>query len=235
MAQAGMLKQAAEEAKKAIDLAADLPQVKARAVCLLGDIAASGDKPDYRQANRYHTEAAQLARPFASSKRPAIRVAAKEVLLDAYSEVTKVPEKFAGYPAGTRALQLPDSAVGSYFLSAFGRPVRAQTRESERTSVPTVTPALHIFNGDTLNNKLRAPGSSISMLLKLGFTDDQIVDYLYLASFSRPPTEKERTALVDGLQKAEQQIGPEADETHRAALNDLAWAMLTSEEFVFNH
>ena len=48
-----------------------------------------------------------------------------EVLLDAYSEVTKVPEKFEGYPAGTRALQLPDTAVRSYFLSAFGRPVRA--------------------------------------------------------------------------------------------------------------
>ena len=111
-----------------------------------------------------------------------------EVLLDAYSEVTKTPEKFEGYPAGTRALQLPDSAVGSYFLSAFGRPVRAQTRESERTSVPTVTQALHIFNGDTLNNKLRAPGSSVEMLVKLGFTDDQIVDYLYLASFSRHPT-----------------------------------------------
>jgi hypothetical protein len=158
-----------------------------------------------------------------------------EVLLDAYSEVTKVPEKFEGYPAGTRALQLPDSAVRSYFLSAFGRPVRAQTREGERTSVPTVTQALHIFNGDTLNNKLRAPGSSPDMLLKLGFTDDQIVDYLYLASFSRHPRDKERIALVDALRSAEQQKGQEAEDTRRAALNDLAWAMLTSEEFMFNH
>jgi hypothetical protein len=158
-----------------------------------------------------------------------------EVLLDAYSEVTKVPEKFEGYPAGTRALQLPDSAVSSYFLSAFGRPVRAQTRESERTSVPTVTQALHIFNGDTLNNKLRSPGSSIDMLLKLGFTDDQIVDYLYLASFSRHPQDKERIALVDALRSAAPQNGQAAEDSRRAALNDLAWAMLTSEEFMFNH
>ena len=125
--------------------------------------------------------------------------------------------------------------MSSYFLSAFGRPVRAQTRESERTSVPTVTQALHIFNGDTLNNKLRAPGSSVGMLLKLGFTDDQIVDYLYLASFSRHPTDKERTALVGALRSAEKQNGQAGDETRRAALNDLAWAMLTSEEFMFNH
>jgi hypothetical protein len=158
-----------------------------------------------------------------------------EVLLDAYSEVTKVPEKFEGYPAGTRALQLPDSAVQSYFLSAFGRPVRAQTRESERTSVPTVTQALHIFNGDTLNNKLRAPGSATDMLIKLGFTDDQIVDYLYLASFSRHPRDNERKALAEALDSAEQQKGQPGEDTRRAALNDLAWALLTSEEFMFNH
>ena len=40
-----------------------------------------------------------------------------EVLLDAMSQVTGVPAKFAGYPAGTRALQLPDMQVKSEFLS----------------------------------------------------------------------------------------------------------------------
>ncbi|MDR3677139.1 MAG: hypothetical protein P4N24_16735, partial [Acidobacteriota bacterium] len=106
---------------------------------------------------------------------------------------------------------------------------------SERTSVPTVTQALHIFNGDTLNNKLRASGSSIDMLLKLGFSDEQIIDYLYLASFSRHPRDKEKTALVDALKSAEQQKGQGSDDTRRAVLNDLTWAMLTSEEFMFNH
>lgn len=158
-----------------------------------------------------------------------------EVLLDAYSEVTKVPEEFDGYPAGTRALQLPDTAVSSYFLTAFGRPVRAQTRESERTSVPTVTQALHIFNGDTLNNKLRAKNGAIGMLVKLGFTDDQIIDYLYMSSFSRHPTEKEKAALVSALSSAEVQNGQTSAAARRAALNDMGWAMLTSEEFMFNH
>ena len=158
-----------------------------------------------------------------------------EVLLDAYSQITKEPEQFEGYPAGTRALQLPDSAVRSYFLSAFGRPVRAQTRESERTSVPTVTQALHIFNGETLNNKLRSPGSSTEMLIKLGFTDEQIVDYLYLSSFSRHPRDDERKALVEALKSAEEQKGPAGSDARRAALNDLAWSMLTSKEFMFNH
>jgi hypothetical protein len=158
-----------------------------------------------------------------------------EVLLDAYSQVTEVPEKFDGYPVGMRGMQLPDTAVKSYFLTAFGRPARQQTRESERTSVPTITQALHIINGDTLNDKLRAPGSSVDMLLKLGFSDEQIVDYLYIASLSRYPTDQECSALIGALTSAEQQKIPGVDDPRRAALVDMSWSLLTSEEFMFNH
>jgi len=158
-----------------------------------------------------------------------------EVLLDAYSKVTQVPEKFDGYPVGMRGMQLPETAVKSYFLTAFGRPPRQQTRESERTSVPTITQALHIINGDTLNNKLRAPGSSVDMLLRMGFSDEQIIDYLYLASFSRHPTDSERQALLHALASAEQEKITGVDDTRRAALIDMSWALLTSKEFMFNH
>jgi hypothetical protein len=164
-----------------------------------------------------------------------IRRLPAEVLLDAYSQVTQVPEKFEGYPAGMRGMQLPDTAVESYFLTAFGRPVRQQSRDSERTSVPTITQALHIINGDTLNNKLRAPDNSIDMLIRLGFDDGQIVDYLYLASLSRHPTDAERAALLPALAAAEQEKIAGVDDPRRSALNDMTWALLTGEEFMFDH
>ena len=164
-----------------------------------------------------------------------IRRLPAEVLLDAYSQVTRIPEKFEGYPAGMRGLQLPDTAVKSYFLTAFGRPARQQSRESERTSVPTITQALHIINGDTLNDKLRAPDNSIDMLVRLGFSDEQIVDYLYLASLSRHPTDTERPALLAALLAAEREKPLGVDDPRRAALIDMSWALLTGEEFMFDH
>ncbi len=164
-----------------------------------------------------------------------IRRLPAEVLLDAYSQVTQSPEIFDGYPVGTRGSQLPDSAVKSYFLTAFGRPERQQTRESERSSVPTITQALHIINGETLNNKLRAPTGSIAMLLKLGFSDEQIVDYLYLASLSRHPSASEKASLLQALASAEQDKASGSEDTRRTAIIDLSWALLTGEEFMFDH
>lgn len=164
-----------------------------------------------------------------------IRRLPAEVLLDALSQVTKEPEQFAGYPLGTRALQLPDTAVKSYFLTAFGRPLREQTQESERSSVPTITQALHIINGDTLNGKLRAKGNVLDQLIKAGDSDAQIVTQLYLAAFSRYPTSAELSALTGRLATAETQKLKSGPDPRRAALDDLTWAMLTGQEFVFEH
>ena len=95
-----------------------------------------------------------------------IRRLPAEVILDAFSQVTGVPEKFEGYPLGTRALQLPDTRVKSYFLTAFGRPERLVTSAAERQQDPTLAQALHVINGDTLNRKLMAEGGTIDRLLK---------------------------------------------------------------------
>ena len=82
-----------------------------------------------------------------------------EVLLDAISQVTEVPTPFAGYPSGWRSLQLPDSKVDSAFLDSFGRPARIATCSCERSAEPSMAQALHLANGTTVNEKLRAEAS----------------------------------------------------------------------------
>ena len=153
-----------------------------------------------------------------------------EVILDAVSQVTAVPSPFAGYAKGTRALQLPDAQVASYFLSAFGRPQREQTCSCERTEEPNVTQALHLSNGDTINDKLRAPDAVLTRLLDGSLTDEQVLERLYLAAFSRAPTALERQRVLAILSEASG-----SKQTRREALEDLLSAMLTTKEFLFNH
>jgi hypothetical protein len=150
-----------------------------------------------------------------------------EVLLDAYSQVTGVPENFDGFPAGTRALQLPDTTTVSYFLTAFGRPERVVAAHSERQQDSSMTQALHEMNGVTLNRKLATPASRIGLMVFAGLSDVEVLDHLYLAAFSRRPTAAERELLWKQLDVRRDQ--------RRQALDDMAWALLTSKEFMFNH
>jgi hypothetical protein len=160
-----------------------------------------------------------------------------EVLLDAVSQVTGVPTGFSGYPAGTRALQLPDTMVVSQFLNVFGRPARNICDASERSFDPTISQALHIINGDTLNKKLSNPDGNVALLLRLGLSDARIVDQLTLSALGRYPTEAEKSETMALLQKTRLAKGtPESiKEARRQGLEDLVWAMLTSKEFMFNH
>ena len=57
----------------------------------------------------------------------------------------------------------------------------------------------------------------------------EIVNELYLATLSRPPTASESSTAVAAFG------GGEGAEARRAAAEDVLWALLNSAEFVFNH
>jgi Protein of unknown function (DUF1553)/Protein of unknown function (DUF1549) len=152
-----------------------------------------------------------------------------EVLLDALSQATGAPTQFKDYGPGTRAIQLPDSNVESYFLKAFGRPDRVITCECERTLMPSMAQSLHISNGDTINEKLRAKGNRVEKLLAEKAPDEKIVEEAYLAALSRFPTGEEKRQLVAALSEAKD---PAAK---REVVEDLFWSVLSTNAFLFNH
>ncbi len=161
-----------------------------------------------------------------------------EVTLDALSQVSGAATEFHqaaergrgnfAYPAGWRALQLPDSNIDSYFLKSFGRPDRIIPCECERTSEPSMSQALHMANGDTLNQKLRAKNNRIDRLIAAGTADEEVLEDLFLSALTRLPTAEERRRYAEVLASA-------PDVPRRELLEDLYWGILSSKEFLFTH
>ncbi len=173
-----------------------------------------------------------------------IRRLPAEVILDAYAQVIGVPtpfnEIYTGvenerrkidlFPLGMRALELPDVRIASDFLDTFGRPDRIQTCSCEREDDSSVGQALHLNNGKTLNQKLRAKDSRIDAWVAQGVSDAEAVERLFVLALARKPTDSEQERFAELLTEAEQ------DGTGcRQSLEDLFWAVLTSREFLFNH
>ncbi|CAN5304387.1 DUF1553 domain-containing protein [soil metagenome] len=162
-----------------------------------------------------------------------------EVILDAYSEVTGVPTPFSiffdtrpifNFQKGMRAVQLPDVKVASAFLDAFGRPERMQTCSCERQQDATVSQALHVNNGSTLNDKLRAKDGRIEKWTHDKIADADVIREVFQLALSRPPSATERTKFLAQLKTTPADGSP----ARREALEDLVWAVLTSREFLFN-
>lgn len=150
-----------------------------------------------------------------------------EVLFDAVCQVTGVPEKFPGVPAGSRAVQLWDSQMNHYFLRQFGRPIRLSACQCERTSEPSVSQVLHVFNSPKLNAKLTHDGGRIAGIVDNHSVDGDVVDELYLTFYSRRPSAEEREAGIAYFQSH--------NSSRRRAAEDIAWSMMNSLEFLFNH
>ncbi len=148
-----------------------------------------------------------------------------EVLLDAVSDVTGVPDTFAAAPPGSRALAIWTHRVPSLFLDTFGRPDPNQDPPCERTSETSVVQALHLMNSPELQRKITSETGRAARLARSKASPRAIVEELYLLAYSRFPTTEEREvgeSLFDG---------PKAD--RRAAVEDLMWALMNSAEFVF--
>jgi hypothetical protein len=149
-----------------------------------------------------------------------------EVLLDAFGQVTGTPENFFGLPKGTRAIQLPDESVPSYFLDVFGRPTRETACECERPREANLAQTLQLLNSTDVHNKVSAPAGRLALLLREKKSDPAVVEELYLLAFGRPPRAEEMKTVLAYVA---------GQKDRKAAFEDLLWALLNTKEFLFNH
>src|SRR5205823_2390554 len=114
---------------------------------------------------------------------------------------------------------------------------RVSTCSCERSAEPSVSQALHLSNGATINEKLRSEAGAVAKAIASKATDAQILDALYKTALSRSPTEAEKARLLPILAEATTGLNDEKAiaTARRQAIEDLYWATLTGKEFLFNH
>ncbi len=150
-----------------------------------------------------------------------------EVLLDAISQTTGVPEKFNGWPDGVRSIQVWDNRMPSYFFRIFGRPVRATVCECERSNEPSIVQALHLLNSPEVHDKLTHRHGIARKLAATTKSNDELTDEIYLSTLSRFPTADEQT-----LTKL---VFDAAGTNRHQAVEDVLWAVMNTKEFLYNH
>ncbi len=171
---------------------------------------AAGNLGDRRSYSRYYPKRLQA-----------------EVLLDAIDDVSGNQTKFAGMPAGTRAVALPDTEFDSYFLSVFGIPDSVTACECERSQEANLAQSLHLINSDEIQEKLGNDAARAAKLAVDGdLTDEAKLQQLYTLAFSREATDTERKAMLGYLS---------SKENRREAFEDILWSLVNSKEFLFNH
>ena len=110
----------------------------------------------------------------------------------------------------------------SQFTEAFGQPKRETACACERSSDPTIDQALTLLNGGQTHQ------AAISGAGQYGkFADDQLlIEELCLSAYSRPPTTRERETMSTFLKNATDR---------NARVHDLLWAVMNTQEFLFQH
>ena len=132
-------------------------------------------------------------------------------------------------PAGTRAVQLPDTGFNSYFLTVFGRPEvveRLRVRALERSEPgPEPAPAQLERNSGQADRRQRQRGPSGRRQARPA-RSRRFASCICWRSRAQPTTEETSIALAH-IQKNEQDP--------KRAYEDIVWALINTKEFLFNH
>jgi hypothetical protein len=152
-----------------------------------------------------------------------------EVLHDSIDELCGTETRFSNMAQDARAIDLPHEGFGSYMLDTFDRPKRVTVCECERSTGATLAQVLLLSNSDEIENKIADGKGRIAKHFEQQHPPAEIIEDLYLAAYSRFPTESERQVALDYIERREK------PEDRRKAVEDVLWTLLNSKEFAYNH
>lgn len=147
-----------------------------------------------------------------------------EVLLDAISDITAMPNNFSAMAYGARSNQIWTHRVTNLFLDTFGRPDPNQDPPCERTPDSTVTQILHLMNSPELHAKVTNSSNSISKMIdEQEAKPGEVTKQIYLLCYSREPDGDELEICL--------KIFGENKDNPKAAASYILWALMNTPEF----
>jgi hypothetical protein len=158
-----------------------------------------------------------------------------EVLIDALDQIggtgenysSNIPEPFTFIPEGQRTIKLEDGSITSQFLEMFGRPARDTGLESERNNQPSDFQRLYLLNSNDVKNKIERSSILRQQTEAAKGNRTELIKNIYITILSRYPTQSES-------ETAEKYFQSEGI-TRKAAIEDLAWALINTKEFLYRH
>jgi hypothetical protein len=158
-----------------------------------------------------------------------------EVLIDALNKVLEsgesytsaIPEPFTFIPESKRTIALADGSISSPFLEMFGRPARDTGLLSERNNQPTDAQRLHLLNSSHIQKKIETSPRIRGIITESRRDRRQFIRLMYINILSRYPTAAEEAAVNEYFQA--DGVNP------RQAVDDLAWTLINSKEFLYRH
>jgi hypothetical protein len=155
-----------------------------------------------------------------------------EVVMDAINQTTGGRDEYSNNnaPAGTKTINLALSRLRGggpeYVLGIFGRPLRTQICDCERSVETGLAQAMYLLNDTDVNNKIAAESGRLAKLLEMESNDEKLIEELYLSTLSRKPKAEELDKAFDYVNRSE---------SRTAGMQDVLWSLLNLREFVFIH
>jgi len=115
------------------------------------------------------------------------------------------------------------------FLTVFGAPEGSSVCECERTSDANLAQCLHLLNSKEIQQKLTGGRAARMAKIKIKDTshEDRIKQFYNLAFARNPDAEELKIAMGVITKYGEKKV--------TWAYEDIAWAIINTKEFLFNH
>lgn len=155
-----------------------------------------------------------------------------DVLFDCISQALDYKHRFRRSTAERAVVMFEGGRrddFNSYFFETFGQAKRESVCTCETQIDASLSQALHLINGKTIDDAFQRNPVLIPRLMKEHSEARDLINSLYIRILSRQPTESERKEML--------QLAPDANDQKaaRSFYSSIAWALVNSNEFIFNH